>query len=51
MRSQSTVDRNVTASTTWTKAGSPYNVTGLVNVEAGVTLTIEPGVTVVISKR
>ncbi|MCW4015189.1 MAG: right-handed parallel beta-helix repeat-containing protein [Candidatus Bathyarchaeota archaeon] len=32
--------------TTWTKAGSPYNLTGPVLVNQGVTLTIEAGVTV-----
>lgn len=31
---------------TWTKAGSPYTVTGSIEVPAGKTLTIEPGVTV-----
>ncbi len=32
--------------TTWTKANSPYNLTGNIAVEKGVTLTVEPGVTV-----
>jgi parallel beta-helix repeat protein len=32
--------------TTWTKAGSPYTITGKTLVSNGVTLTIEPGVTV-----
>jgi len=32
--------------TTWTEANSPYVVTGNVTVDAGVTLTIEPGVVV-----
>jgi hypothetical protein len=32
--------------TTWTKANSPYTLTGPVGVGSGVTLTIEPGVTV-----
>jgi parallel beta-helix repeat protein len=32
--------------TTWTKAGSPYSLTGPVLVSEGVTLTIEPGVAV-----
>lgn len=31
---------------TWTKANSPYALTGPVGVRSGVTLTIEPGVTV-----
>jgi hypothetical protein len=33
--------------TTWTKANSPYTLTGWVAVNSGVTLTIEPGVTVI----
>ena len=32
--------------TTWTIANSPYNITGNVLVNNGVTLTIEPGITV-----
>ncbi|MCW4015647.1 MAG: right-handed parallel beta-helix repeat-containing protein [Candidatus Bathyarchaeota archaeon] len=32
--------------TTWTKADSPYNLTGPLLVNAGVTLTVESGVTV-----
>ena len=37
----------ITQSTTWTAAGSPYALTDNVIVTRGVTLTIEPGVTVV----
>jgi len=36
----------ITSDTTWTKADSPYNLTGDVLVSNGATLTIEPGVTV-----
>jgi hypothetical protein len=36
----------ITQDTTWTKANSPYTLTGPVAVENGATLTIEPGVTV-----
>ena len=36
----------ISADTTWTAANSPYVMTGNVSVNAGVTLTIEPGVTV-----
>jgi hypothetical protein len=32
--------------TTWTKANGPYTLTGPVSVSPGVTLTVEPGVTV-----
>lgn len=32
--------------TTWTKANSPYNITGPAAIAKGVTLTIEPGVVV-----
>jgi RHS repeat-associated protein len=40
------VTSNITANTTWTMAGSPYDLDKSVSVTAGVTLTIEPGVTV-----
>ncbi|HYO77559.1 MAG TPA: hypothetical protein VE010_13950, partial [Thermoanaerobaculia bacterium] len=36
----------LTSSTTWTAANNPYVVTSTVTVNSGVTLTIEPGVTV-----
>jgi hypothetical protein len=36
----------ITSNTTWTKANSPYTLTGPVAVNTGVTLTIEPGVSV-----
>jgi RHS repeat-associated protein len=41
------VSSEITANTTWTLAGSPYDLdSSNINVKAGVTLTIEPGVTV-----
>ncbi len=33
----------INSDTTWTKANSPYNLTGPVAINQGVTLTIEPG--------
>jgi hypothetical protein len=36
----------ISADTTWTMAGSPYVVTSKVQVPLGVTLTIDPGITV-----
>ncbi len=36
----------ISGDTTWTQSGSPYIVTGNILVNNGVTLTIEPGVTV-----
>jgi parallel beta-helix repeat protein len=36
----------ITSDTIWTKANSPYNLTGNVVIDEGVTLTIAPGVTV-----
>ncbi|WP_226681964.1 Ig-like domain-containing protein [Sutcliffiella horikoshii] len=41
------VSGTLTEDTTWTKAGSPYRMVGTVTVPRDVTLTIEPGVTVV----
>ncbi len=39
----------ITSDTVWTKTGSPYTLTGNVAVNNGITLTIEPGVTVNLS--
>src|SRR5208337_5359065 len=37
------VNGTINSDTTWTKANSPYNLTGPVTVDPGVTLSIEPG--------
>jgi hypothetical protein len=39
----------ISSSTTWTKANSPYTLTGNLTVDSGATLTIEPGVTIQIT--
>jgi len=39
----------IPAKTTWTQRDSPYLITGTIEVPAGVTLTIEPGVSVSMS--
>ena len=36
----------ISSDTTWSAANSPYQLTGPVGVPSGVTLTMEPGVTV-----
>ena len=43
---QTTVDTDITSDTTWTTAGSPYVISGIVTVEENVTLTIDPGVVI-----
>lgn len=44
--SATNVSGPINANTTWNLAGSPYVVVGVVTINAGVTLTIEPGVQV-----
>lgn len=38
---------NITSNTTWTKANSPYILTGSIGIANSVTLTIEPGVEII----
>jgi len=45
------IDSNITADTTWTLANSPYHITDNIEIEPGVTLTIEPGVEVWIGEK
>tara|TARA_R110000796_G_scaffold74374_1_gene167336 strand:- start:322288 stop:334170 length:11883 start_codon:yes stop_codon:yes gene_type:complete len=45
-QAQTNVSGNITSNTTWTKANSPYVLIGDVGVGTGITLTLEPGVTV-----
>ena len=40
------VSGTISTNTTWTLAGSPYNLTGDVTIDPGVTLTVESAVTV-----
>jgi parallel beta-helix repeat protein len=43
VKASETVNGIITSDTTWTKANSPYTLTGPVSVNQGVTLTIEAG--------
>jgi len=46
VKAETIVNGSITTDTTWTRANSPYTLTSDVAVSNGVTLTIEPGVTV-----
>lgn len=43
---QTDVSSNITNNTTWTLAGSPYNIKANIGLYEGATLTVEPGVTI-----
>ena len=45
------INSNITTDTTWTLANSPYRITNNIDIEAGVALTIEPGVQVWIGEK
>ena len=45
------VNQPIVTNTTWTKAGSPYQVSNFVYVKSGVTLTVEPGAEVVFNQN
>jgi hypothetical protein len=46
VKASTTVTGAINSDTVWTKANSPYTLTGPMFLDAGVTLTIEPGTTV-----
>lgn len=43
---QTNITTDISANTTWTVAGSPYTISGYLNVDSAATLTIDPGVEV-----
>lgn len=48
---QTNISGQIRQNTTWTKAGSPYILSGLVEIAPNVTLTIDPGVKIVSEDR
>ncbi len=46
---QTNVSGTIASNTTWTTTGSPYTVTAQLTINAGVTLTIDPGVQVLMN--
>jgi fibronectin type 3 domain-containing protein len=47
LQAQTNVSGIIGSNTTWTKAGSPYNITGNTQISVGVSLTIQPGAKIV----
>ena len=47
LQAQTNVSGVISAGSTWTKAGSPYNITGNTQINAGDVLTIQPGAKIV----
>src|SRR5262245_19766605 len=50
LRGQESVDRSVTGGEVWRAANSPHVVRGLITIEEGASLTIEPGTVVEFSR-
>lgn len=48
---QTTVSGQILSNTTWTKAGSPYTCSGLIEIDSNATLTIEPGTIIELDKN
>ena len=51
LNAQTNVSGNITTNTTWAASKSPYTLVGTVDVENGVTLTIDSGVTVIMQNH
>lgn len=51
LRADTVISSNITTDTTWTANGNPYEVTTVVTVNPGVTLTVEPGVQVIFAQN
>ena len=47
LQAQTNVSGVIAAGSTWTKAGSPYNITGNTQISVGDVLTIQPGTRIV----
>ena len=51
LNAQTSVSGSITTNTTWSASKSPYTLVGTVDVENGVTLTIESGVNVIMQNH